>query len=43
MVDRPCIGRLDLFPSAKVNNMSKKYPINNNDIERLFRFYLEIK
>ena len=31
MVDRPCRGRLDLFPSTKVN-VGKKYSINNNDI-----------
>ena len=28
----PCRGRLDLFSSTKVNNMLKKYSINNNDI-----------
>ena len=31
MVNRPCRGRLDLFPSTKVN-VGKKYSINNNDI-----------
>ena len=28
MVDRPRIGRLDLFPSTKVNNMLLKYCAN---------------
>ena len=32
MVDRHCRGRLDLFPSTKINNMFKKYSIYNNDI-----------
>ena len=33
MVDRPCRGRLDLFPSTKVNNMLKyTQSIDNNDI-----------
>ena len=33
MIDRPCEGPLELFPSTKVNNMfGKKYSINNNDI-----------
>ena len=32
MVDKPCRGRLDLFPSTKRNNMFKKNSINNNDI-----------
>ena len=32
MVDRPCRGHLDLFPSTKVNNMLKKFSNNNNDI-----------
>ena len=31
MVDRHCRGRLDLFPSTKVNNMFKNYLINNNN------------
>ena len=38
MVDRHYRGRLDLFPSTKVNNMCKKYPINYNDNVIFFMF-----
>ena len=38
MVDRHCRGRLDLFPSTKVKNRLKKYPINNNQIMIMYHF-----
>ena len=40
MVGRHCRGRLDLFPSTKVNSMFKnKYSINNNDIVQFLHVF----